>query len=352
MQSNLLTCGIDVHYKKSYLCLKDEKGEILDLEELETNHQTISRFLEKYQNYSIQYAFEACTMSHYMYDFLKEQPNTKKIHVVHPYKFKVISASKHKNDKNDCIRLSEALLKDYLPYPVYIKSPQGRNLQVLLNIRRRKVQNQTKIILQAKSFMRSHGISIATQSLKSKHGFENLLSEFKNNDAASEIVQILADDFLNAKESIKAIEDKMLSLIDSHYKNEYKLLCSIPGIGFVTAASLCATIDNIARFNKAGELSAYLGVVPSENSSGDVIKHGKITKEGKKEIRSLLIQSAWTLIRMKNSNDKRLYNLKGKFYRISLKGKNSQKAIIAIARHLTRIIFGVLISQNMYSGEM
>ena len=120
----------------------------------------------------------------------------------------------------------------------------------------------------------------------------------------------------------------------------------------VTAASLLAKIDIIDRFKNADALSSYLGLVPSEHSSGQKISHGKITKEGNTETRWLLIQSAWTLIRLKKEDDFRGSALRKKFYRIAMKEKNTQKAIVAIARHMTRIVYGVMKSKTPYSGEI
>ena len=82
-------------------------------------------------------------------------------------------------------------------------------------------------------------------------------------------------------------------------------------------------IDDVKRFNTAGEYSSYCGLVPSEHSSGNKIIHGRITKEGPTNLRTLYIQAAWAIMRRRiNQNDPRLNKLRKKFYRISIKEKN------------------------------
>lgn len=352
MKTRELTCGIDVHYKKSYFCMLNKVGEKIDLQELPTNKKEILLFLERYKTDKIQYAFEACSMSNYLYDILSDQENTEKIHVVHPYKFKIISECKHKNDKQDSIKLARALLKDYLPYPVYIKSAKSRHLKNLLNLRKRRVINQTKIILQAKCIMRSLGIHTTIASLKSKISFCRLIELVSKDNYEYMTLEILKDDFLKEKDAIKDIEEKIKQHIDKEFAVEYNLITSIPGVGCVTGATLLAVIDSIERFSSADQLSSYFGVIPSERSSGDKIVHGRITKEGSKDARTLLVQSAWVAMNLKRENDQRLLAMKKKYYRITAREKRPQKAIVPVARHLTRIIYGVLKSKTPYSGEI
>jgi len=297
------------------------------------------------------YAFEAGNMTRYMYSIIDKKRNTKSIHIVHPLKFKIITESKRKNDKEDSKKLALGLLKETLPLPVHLKSEPSRQLQILLNIRKRIVTTKTKIILQTKSMLRSRGIHC--KSIVSPKSFQEHIDRLLENGFDKEVLFSLKQEFVEEHEKLKNMDDKIKLMInlDEKMREKYELLLSIPGIGPVTASRCLSVIDNIDRFEKAGQLSAYFGLIPSEHSSGDKIVHGKITKEGVKEIRYLLIQAAWSLIRG-HTTDERISQLKKKFFRISIKEKNSQKAIVAIARQLSRIIFGVLKHRKPYSGNI
>ncbi len=65
------------------------------------------------------------------------------------------------------------------------------------------------------------------------------------------------------------------------------------GIDTLSAVGLCAEVGDFARFDKAGRLMSYLGLVPSENSSGETRRQGAITKTGSRHARRLLVEAAW-----------------------------------------------------------
>ncbi len=348
MEKPTLSCGIDIHFKKSFFCIIDEEMNQKELIELPTEKTKIENLMNKYKDYNIQVAFEAGGMSRFFYRLMKSINHVKKIHVVHPQKFKIITESKHKNDKNDSKKLAKALLKDYLPYPVHIKSDKSRKLQLLLNLRKTKVKNRTSTILQTKAVMRGLGIPLASKTISSKKGFKTIIESVDHELYEYEYLQILLHSYENYFEDIKLLEKEIETILNTDFKNQYELLISIPGIGIITSAMLISTIDNIERFNNADQLSSYFGLIPSEHSSGSKTIHGKITKEGNTDLRSLMIQAAWTVMNLKRNDDKRIESLRKKFYRISRKNKNSQKAIVAIARHLSRIVFGVLKNSQPY----
>ena len=77
-------------------------------------------------------------------------------------------------------------------------------------------------------------------------------------------------------------------------------LATAPGVGPVTASAFVATIDDITRFRSALQLEAYLGVVPSERSSGEKRQLGRITKAGNGRMRWLLVEAAWRILRSKS----------------------------------------------------
>jgi len=74
-------------------------------------------------------------------------------------------------------------------------------------------------------------------------------------------------------------------------------LRTVPSIGTVTAAAFVATLDDPQRFRHAHQVEAYLGLVPSEFSSGDRQRRGPITKAGPGRARWLLIQAAISIFR-------------------------------------------------------
>lgn len=119
---------------------------------------------------------------------------------------------------------------------------------------------------------------------------------------------------------------------------------SIPGIGFITATSILGKIGDPGNLRNVRELTCFMGLTPTERSSGDITRRGSITHLGDKKLRALLIEAAWVAIRSD-------IELREFFYRI--KSRNhpmcaSQKAIVAVARKLTQRIYRVLKDQRRY----
>jgi transposase len=65
--------------------------------------------------------------------------------------------------------------------------------------------------------------------------------------------------------------------------------CTVPGVGPVTAAAVVATLDDVGRFASAGQVAAYVGLVPRERSSGEQQRRGPLTKAGNSRVRWLLV---------------------------------------------------------------
>jgi transposase len=136
-------------------------------------------------------------------------------------------------------------------------------------------------------------------------------------------------------------------------------LQSLRGIALITAVTVVAEIGDIRRFQRPGELIAYLGLVPSERSSGATIRRGGITKAGNSFARKMLVESAWSYrrparigvemrARMPEVADsvreiawKAQVRLCGRFRHLTARGKKSQVVVTAIARELVGFIWAV-----------
>ena len=136
-------------------------------------------------------------------------------------------------------------------------------------------------------------------------------------------------------------------------------LQSARGISLITAVTLLTEIGDLSRFNKPAQLMAYLGLVPSEYSTGDAIKRGGITKTGNGHARKALIEAAWAyrmqprvsrilLKRQQGLPDqvcriawKTQLRLCARFRRLAAKGKNKQVVVTAIARELSAFLWAI-----------
>ena len=127
------------------------------------------------------------------------------------------------------------------------------------------------------------------------------------------------------------------------YKNMHYLQ-SIPGIGFITSVTLLGKIGDPGNLKNIRELAGFIGLTPTENSTGDSVNRGPISHLGDHRLRSLLIEAAWISIR----HDTELRQF---YHRVSSRNHpkaRAQKAIVAVARKLTQRVYRVLKEQRIY----
>jgi transposase len=68
----------------------------------------------------------------------------------------------------------------------------------------------------------------------------------------------------------------------------------LPGVDLIVAVTFVTEVGDLSRFESARQLMGYLGLVPSERSTGNTVKRGGITKAGNGRVRHMLVESAWT----------------------------------------------------------
>jgi len=124
-------------------------------------------------------------------------------------------------------------------------------------------------------------------------------------------------------------------------------LTTAPGGGPVTASAFVATIDDITRFRSAHELDAYLGVVPSERSSGEKRQLGRITKAGNGRLRWLLVEAAWQILRSKSAETAAL-----RAWTLQIAQRRGTRiAVVALARRLAGILYAMWRDEVAYDAH-
>jgi transposase len=139
---------------------------------------------------------------------------------------------------------------------------------------------------------------------------------------------------------------KMRELAKSdRYKKSVDLLHTAPGIGKLTSIRLALEWGDVSRFKRKEEFAAFLGLIPSDYSTGDNEHQGHITKQGNRQVRAWLIECAWIAIRYDPV-------LLEKFNRVAQDSQGKMKykkmAIVAVARKVAMRLRGILLSGEPY----
>jgi transposase len=114
-------------------------------------------------------------------------------------------------------------------------------------------------------------------------------------------------------------------------------LRTVPGVGPVTATAFVATLDTWERFAGPHQVEAYLGLAPSEKSSGEKQHKGRITKAGNSRARWLLVEAAWAILRSRREDTEPLRRWA---QRVALR-RGTKVGIVALARKLAGILYAM-----------
>jgi len=123
-------------------------------------------------------------------------------------------------------------------------------------------------------------------------------------------------------------------------------LTTAPTIGPVTAVAFVATLDDVGRFESAPRVAAYLGLAPSERSSGEQQRRGRISKTGNPRLRSLLVEAAWRILRTTQPG---AAGLRAWAEQIAAR-RGRSVAAVALARRLAGILYAMWRDGRDYRG--
>jgi len=323
--------GWDFHKRKSYVVVMREDGKIL--EERKINHtdkEELIEFLAGIEE-DTPVAIEATGNWYWLIDLL--ETIGLKPFMAHPKNTKVIVTSKCKTDRIDAKALADLLRTNFLPTS-YIPPMEVRELREILRARIFLVKQKTKIKNRIHSILDKFGISIEYSDIFGKKGREEI-RKLRIREPFKQEIEILMN-FL--EETEKKIFETEILLKDIEIKRGWKenleLIRSIPGVGWFTGLLILAEIGDINRFRSSKALCSYAGLTPSVYQSGERKRHGKITKEGSKWLRWVLIEVTLRAV-VVNDYYKKIYEkLKTK--------KGNQIAKVAVARKILVAIYHIL----------
>lgn len=239
---------------------------------------------------------------------------------------------KKKNDRCDALKAAQLSAVNQLR-EVHIPHLEMRQWRALIAFRqqlvrrRGKVKNHIRDLLLSEGQILPRGAKCWTQlgraylETLAKPFSETGMHELWRGQLHVELRQLQ-----ELQGEIEQVEVKLDALAKAD--SRVALLRSIPGVGPRLSEAIVALVDQPARFRKAREVSAYVGMVPKELDSGETRRRGRITKHGSRLVRSLLVEVAWAGLR---------YNawVRETFQRISGGKKSRRKiAIVAVGRQL------------------
>ena len=285
--------GIDFHKRTSTICFLDQNSK----KEIKTIlSDNLVKELVNRKNLLI--AIEASCGVNHIVDQLKAV--NLEVKIINPNKFRGIGIGGKKTDKKDAEALAECLKVNFIP-TVYHKSIGSRRIKSLLRIREQYVQSRVNLTNHARGILREYGLKISTGAESFWEEVGEKISSIEYDHLKNHLTDITYETRRFKTKELE-VEKTLQSILsgDQMVKN----LMSIPGVGLLTAAAFVAVADDLSRFPNAKAFASYIGLVPSESSSGDKKRMGHVTKSGQEILRRYLTHGARSVLMYSNENSK------------------------------------------------
>ncbi len=244
-----------------------------------------------------------------------------------------------KTDRIDAEVLALAVERNQIP-TAHLLSPERQQLRMQLSVRRALVTTRAEYVTTVRGLVRAAGGKLPTCDTDR---FVDRVREAKLEHGINELVAPLLDvlDQLNTKlaELEQQLEQKCAD------DPVITLLMTAPYIGVVTAGAFVSVIDDAHRFSDSRKVGAYLGIVPSEKSSGNRRRLGSITKKGNGYLRSLLVEVSWSMMRRKSDDPLTCWA------QAVAKRRGKRIAVVALARRLAAVLWAMWRDDTVYDPQ-
>ena len=289
--------------------------------------------------------------------------------VVAPSLIPVKSGERIKTDRRDACKLARCLRAGDLT-SVYVPDEATEALRDLERARYAAKKTETAARHQLGKFLLRHGRRWTGRSNWTlKHMAWIRAQEFEH-EAHRRVLRDAIKTLDDATERVQRLMADIEELIEtSTLAPLVKAMQSLRGVATLSAVVIVAEIGDLRRFDSAGAFMAYLGLVPSEHSTGNSKRKGRITRTGNCHVRRILIEAAWhylkppamgKALRARNAlvseevskiawqAQKRLHR---KFKHLAFeKGKPSQVAVTAVARELAGFVWAIGQAENLLAN--
>jgi len=268
-----------------------------------------------------------------------------RVYVLNPYHLPLIYGSMKKTDKEDSLKLAhivEDFPEERLP-EVPVPSDKEMMRRKIVACYRRAQQSRNREINRLHGLFLAQGITTMSRQ------------DLSTGEARREAIRALGGIEKEEAKYLVAVLDvheQQIGSLNRQIKEESAgdevivRLQSVPGVGPMVAFAFVSHVGS-ERFENAGQVSNYLGLVPRVYMSGDTVRYGRITKRGNGYLRALLVQGAWALTRTKNGG-----KLKERFQYMTVeKSISKKKAIVAIARRMAELLYALMRDGTGYEAR-
>ena len=328
--------AIDLHSRFSQIRIVDAKGTVLRHRRVQTTREALRTAVADLG--PVRMLLEASTESAWVAQTLEEAGH--EVIVADP-NYAAMYGSRDrriKTDIRDVAALAEACRLGIFRCAHRVSREQ-RTVRQALAIRRQLVQMRSSVIAHLRALLRQDGFRLGSGSSTS---VVTRVAALDLPPALRAVLTPLLDTLSALTPTITTTTATLTAVADTDAVAVR--LRTVPGVGPIVALTYRARLDRVERFPSAGHVSSALGLVPSEDSSGERCRRGHITKVGSGETRAMLIQAAWTYWRSRSIRTAPLRR-----WADQLAARRGVRiAVVALARRLARILYAIWRDDTVY----
>jgi len=332
----ITTIGLDIAKSVFQVHGVDAGGRLVIRRQLKRRH--VLSFFQKVPPCLV--GIEACASSHHWSRELQALGHTVRLMppaYVKPY------VKRHKNDATDAEAICEAVTRANMRF-VATKTPEQQSCLMLHRTRHLFIRQQTAVINSIRAHLAEFGIvaPVGRQGVEQLLGIVADAHDKRLPEIARACVAALGAQLRMLKAQILQF-DRMI--IAWHRSSEAsKRLDEIPGVGPALATALIASVADPKAFRSGRDFSAWIGLVPKQNSSGGKDRLGSISKQGDRYLRSLFTAGALAVIRYA-----KIHGTKHRPWLAALLARRPTKvAAIALANKLARMAWAMMAKGERY----
>jgi len=361
MKKMIKYVGLDVHKDSIAISIADEgrDGELRYYGTILNDMKPLDKILRKIisQNATPHCVYEAGPCGYHIYRHLSK--NGIDCSVVAPALIPKKSGDRIKTDRRDSQSLARLHRAGELT-AVYVPDAEDEALRDLVRARDDAQKAQRKAKQQLGAFLLRHNRVYSGKSKWTRPHFNWMANITMPHPAQQITLQEYIDAVQTCNERVNRLTDQIHQLAEnSRQKELIHAIQSLRGVSLIVAATIASELGCLNRFERPEQLMAYLGLIPSEHSSGEKKRRGSITKTGNGHVRRALIEAAQAyrlpakksraiLKRQENVPErivqiawKAQCRLCGRYRRLVAGGKKSNVAKTAIARELVGFIWAI-----------
>ena len=284
---------------------------------------------------------EACASSHYWANAIGQLGH--KVRMMPPTYVKAY-VKRNKTDAADAEAICEAVSRPTMRF-VPIKAPDEQAACMVLRTRELFVRQRSQTANAMRAHMAELGI-IAATGMTSIAKLIRILRDAEDTRlpaAARAALLEMAEQVEMLTTRIEKLDTKIVATVKAD--EAARRLTSIPGVGPIIAATVRATIQDPAAFRTGRDLGAWIGITPRANSSGGKERLGRISKQGNKQLRTLLIVGATSILKQARRG------VKLPSWIVSLMARRPYKVVaVALANKIARTIWALLVKGGTYQA--